>query len=293
MSTEDNKAEGTGYWRDFFSRNRLSLRNTRSNRELWYTYISPMTIITNVVMLVVVVFAIVITIVGYSPLLEHLPGYRSEAIRSREEIIDNIIRLDSLEGVIEQMMVYSQNVATIMDGRVIEVKREVELKGNKESRETVVANSVDSALRREMEGPGRYNIHMAEMHSGSPIFKPINGIVSKNFNIRDEVFGVEITAAAGERVLALQDGVVLLSSWNPNGGYSVSILHSDNLVTIYDNLSQSIVKRGEHIKGGKVIGYNSEEITRRDGVREVVCRPIIFEMWSGANPINPERYITF
>ncbi|MFR9651473.1 MAG: M23 family metallopeptidase [Rikenellaceae bacterium] len=290
MSTKDKyKIE----WRDIFRRHRLSLRNTKNNREVWYTHISPSKILSSFMMFTLIVLSLVITVVSYSPILEYIPGYRSDALRSREEFINSIIRLDSLERVIDDMMLYSQNVALIMDGKLVKIDRDIEIKGNREGSDLVQPNRADSILRREMEGEGRYNIRMAEVLAGLPINKPIEGIVTKRFDIASEHFGVEITSAAGEKILALQDGIVQFAGWLPEGGYMVTILHPDNMVSLYSGLSQIIVKRGEAIRGGMVIGYNSEEIVDKSGKREIVSSPIVFELWSGGNPVDPERFITF
>lgn len=280
-------------WREFFRRHRLSLRNTRSNREVWHTYISPSKIISTGVVLTLTLFALVVTVVSYSPLLEYLPGYRSEALRSRNEIIANIIRLDSLESVIDNMMFYNQNVTKIMDGKLVEINRDREIVGSRESANSVKPNSADSTLRRQMEGEGRYNIRMAEVLAGIPISKPIDGIVTKRFDISKERFGVEVVGATGETILALQDGVVQFAGWLPEGGYMVTILHPESMVSLYSGLSRVIVKRGESVRGGVVIGYNSEERVEEDGSRKVVSSPVVFELWSGGNPVDPERFITF
>ena len=150
-----------------------------------------------------------------------------------------------------------------------------------------------TARYRQMEGAGHYNVRLTEMLTGAPIIKPIDGVITRHFDISKEYFGVEITAAAGEKVLSLQDGVVLLSQWQPDGGYVVNILHSDNLVSLYQNLAESTVRRGEVIKGGEVIGYNSEETIGADGKREVISLTIGLEIWSNGTPIDPERIITF
>ena len=80
-------------WRSFFRKRRLSMRNATDNQEEWHTHISPAGIFAAFVAFVLLIFVLVLTFVAYSPVLELLPGYRSEADKSRENIIRNIMRL--------------------------------------------------------------------------------------------------------------------------------------------------------------------------------------------------------
>ncbi len=46
---------------------------------------------------VLLLFILILSLVAYTPVLEFLPGYRTEANRSREMLLQNIMRLDSIE----------------------------------------------------------------------------------------------------------------------------------------------------------------------------------------------------
>ena len=65
---------------------------------------------------VLLLFILTLSLVAYSPVLEFLPGYRTEADRSRESLLQNIIRLDSMERMMNDMMTYNRNIALIMEG---------------------------------------------------------------------------------------------------------------------------------------------------------------------------------
>ena len=57
-------------------------------------HLSPASIIATAVSFVLVMFFLMLILVAYSPVLEMLPGFRTEANRSRESLMQNIIRLD-------------------------------------------------------------------------------------------------------------------------------------------------------------------------------------------------------
>ncbi len=278
----------SSWWQGLFQRRRLSLNNTRDNHEVWHTHISPANIIMAFIAIILMLFTIVLTLVGYTPILELLPGYHSEAIKSRQNIIENIIRLDSMERVISDMTLYTDNIALIMAGKTPVVRNAPVIDSITLSKELVAPNSIDSTLRMEMEGDSRYNLQLANAVSSTPMVTPIDGVITSQFNPAKGLFGVEIAVAATERVMAAQRGVVTLSLWSPKDGYTIQILHPDNQMTIYQNLSHVIVERGDFVKAGEVIGYDEgDEIDSKEN------RIIKFELWIDGKAMNPEEYIKF
>ncbi len=294
-------------------RRRLSLLNTRDNQEVWHTHISPMNIIMALTSTLLVLFIVVLTLVGYTPILDMLPGYSAEVHRSRQTIIDNIVRLDSMERIIDEMVLYTDNVSQIMEGKTPVVRSKSSTDSRPLSKSLVAPNSADSALRRQMEGEGRYNLRAAMAISTTPIVAPADGVITRHFDLSEESFGVEIATSAEQRVMAVQDGIVTLVIWSPVVGYTVQIAHSNNLLSIYQNIPHTTISRGDTVKSGEVIGYNGEaEITNGDSTdakTETInntqngqitpsattraSREISFELWRDGKPIDPERYIIF
>ncbi len=279
------------WWGEFSRRLRLSLRNPRDNREVWYTHISPLNLIMVFVSTLILMFVLVLTFVGYTPILEVLPGYSSEVLRSRQNVIDNIMRLDSMERVINEIVLYNDNISLIMSGEATISQSSIERASKAYSKNLVVPNIFDSIMRRDIEESGRYNIQATtNTLSVAPMIAPADGVVTRQFNIAEEQYGVDIAIATGERVLAVQQGVVIMSLWSPSEGYIVQILHPNNLISIYQNISNVTVERGESVEAGKVIGYNGEKGSE-DGDNE--NRVIRFELWSNTMPLDPETFILF
>ncbi|MFI3248500.1 MAG: M23 family metallopeptidase [Rikenellaceae bacterium] len=276
----------SSWWHGLFQRRRLSLNNTRDNHEVWHTHISPANIIMAFIALILMLFTIVLTLVGYTPILELLPGYRSEALRSRQNIIENIIRLDSMERVINDMTLYTDNISLIMDGKTPVVRSAPTIDSITISKELVAPNSIDSTLRAEMEGESRYNVRAANAVSSNPMVAPVDGVITSQFAPSKNQFGIQIAVAASQRVMASQRGVVTLSLWSPQDGYTIQILHPDNHMTIYQNISHATVDRGDIVKAGEVIGYDDEAETSGD-------RTIKFELWIDGKAVNPEEHIIF
>lgn len=283
-----NKRDLGGWWRELFRRRRLSLLNTRDNNEVWYTHISVANIITATVAIVIMLFAVVLTLVGYTPILEVLPGYKSEALKSIQHIVETIVRIDSLERVIDKMVLYSNNVSRIMTDMLPISEEMMKSDSVKIATEIILPNSADSLLRAQMESEGRYNVKQIGSSEENVMIAPIDGVITRHFNIAESSYGVEIAAEIGARVMAAQRGLVVISHWTLDSHYIVEIIHPDNTISIYQNVRNAIVKRGDSVRAGEVIGYNGDEnVALQDG------RPIIFEVWSEGHPIDPEQLITF
>lgn len=277
-------------YRRLVRKHRLTLQNEVDNAEEWHMHISVVRIFAALLAFVLLLFILILSLVAYTPVLEFLPGY--EANRSREMLLQNIMRLDSIERQMTQMRTYSDNIALIMEGKtpvVRTVGKEDSIRTNKT---LVVPSREDSLLRAELEGEGPYSLGQSTGGGAArkPIemVAPIEGIVIERFDIKRENFGIRIAASPDTQIVAADDGVVVMNLWTPETGYLIEIQHSNNLISIYKNLSKSLVAKGQRIKRGGVIGSNTEVLA--DGGDAKIFE---FELWSNGKPVDPESYIVF
>ena len=101
------------WWRGLFRKRRFNMLNATDNSEEWHMHLSPASIFAAFLSFVLLLFILILSLVAYSPILELLPGYRTEADRSRESLVQNIIRLDSMERMMNDMLTYNENIAQI------------------------------------------------------------------------------------------------------------------------------------------------------------------------------------
>ena len=241
---------------------------------------------------VLLLFILVLSLVAYSPILEFLPGYRTEADRSRESLVQNIIRLDSMERMMNDMLTYNQHIALIMEGKTPVARTLATSDSTRTSKVLVMPSPEDSLLRAQMEGDGPYAIagrsggSRRSVREAIELAKPVEGIITDRFDIRNGNFGVRIAAAASDRITAIDNGTVVLSLWTPETGYMVELQHANNLLSVYKGLSQSLVTTGQTIRAGEMVGYNAE-------AEEGEVRLFEFELWNNGKPVDPEGYIVF
>ena len=278
--------------RNFFRKRRFNMLNATDNSEEWHMHLSPASIFAAFVSFALLLLILILTLVAYSPVLEFLPGYRTEADRSRESLVQNIIRLDSMERMMNDMLTYNQNIALIMEGKTPVARVLANSDSTRATKVLVMPSPEDSVLRAQMEGDGEYAVtgrsggSRRSVREAIELATPVEGIITDRFDIRNGNFGIRIAAAASDRIAAVDNGTVVLSLWTPETGYMVELQHAGNLLSVYKGLSQSLVTKGQTIRAGELIGYYAE-------AEQGEVRLFEFELWNNGKPVDPEGYIVF
>lgn len=279
-------------WRSLFRKRRFSMLNATDNSEEWHMHLSPASILAAAVAFFLTLFILLLTLMAYTPVVEFLPGYRTEADRSRESLVQNILRLDSMERMMNDMMTYNENIALVMEGRTPVARTLSGGDSTRTSKMLVMPSREDSLLRAQMEGDGEYALSgraggsRRQVREAMELVTPAEGIITERFDIGEGRFGVRIAAAAGDRITAIDNGTVIQSLWTPDNGSIVVIQHPGNLVSVYKNLSQSLVTTGQAVRSGEQIGYNAQ-------TDPAEARLFEFELWNNGKPVDPEGYIVF
>jgi murein DD-endopeptidase MepM/ murein hydrolase activator NlpD len=98
-----------------------------------------------------------------------------------------------------------------------------------------------------------------------PSDKPVRSLVafSSGFGVRSDPFqrgaafhpGIDLSGPSGTPIYATAEGTVLRAGWN-SGGYGnlVEVDHGRGIATRYGHLSAILVRAGDHITRGQVIG---------------------------------------
>jgi len=98
--------------------------------------------------------------------------------------------------------------------------------------------------------------------ASTPSIWPVMGWVTSEFGYRISPFtgrrefhrGIDIASRMGDDILAPANGVVVKKSVEPGMGNVVKIDHGNGIITAYGHLSKIIVKNGQRVKRGDVIG---------------------------------------
>ena len=275
------------WWHNIFRKRKLVIVEPESGAERWYAHLSPMAMVMSGVALVTIVFAILLALVAYTPLLDMLPGYRTDASRSRQTLIRTLIRVDSLERKMNSMLVYNENRILVVDGKMPTMSS-VKSDSVAFDKSIVPPSGADSLFRRQMESDRLFTINASsanQSHTKITAVKPMEGIIAERFNAKVGLFGIRMAAAAEQQIVSIAQGTVVAVDWLPESGNSIVVQHDNGIVSMSRNLSGAIVTRGQRVNAGEVIGYSAAE--------QEAEKMFEFEMWMGGKPLNPESYIVF
>lgn len=114
---------------------------------------------------------------------------------------------------------------------------------------------------------------------------PVSGRLSQSLHGRNSV---DLAAPNGSQVRASASGIVTISkadgSWHGGYGNYVVLSHDNNTQTLYAHMLSSVVKAGERVSKGQVIGYV--------GVSGLTTGPHLhFEIRGAQNPFSAEKCI--
>jgi murein DD-endopeptidase MepM/ murein hydrolase activator NlpD len=237
------------------------------------------------------VFLILLTsvVIIKTPIRNYLPGYLDSEIR--QGIIVNALRTDSLQQQLTDQSKYLNNVNAILRGDM-EVDQVHKIDSVKDNKHPNLEKSKQTAeFVRNYENEEKYNLTATQTSLPHPdnmfFYKPVQGIVSSDFNLQEKHYGIDVAAKEKESVLATMKGTVAYAGFDPNYGYVIQIQHPTGFVSIYKHNAVLLKKEGDEVTGGEVIALAGNTGTLSTGDH------LHFELWYKGKPVNPRDYINF
>lgn len=97
--------------------------------------------------------------------------------------------------------------------------------------------------------------------------------------------GIDLATSYGAPVMAADTGQVIWVGWDWSGlGWAVKINHGNYIATIYGHMDRFIVKVGQNVKKGQIIGY--EGSTGASTGPHVHFMVLLHNVW-----VNPQLYV--
>lgn len=125
-----------------------------------------------------------------------------------------------------------------------------------------------------------------------PSIWPVRGWVSSEFGMRRSPFtghrefhkGIDIATDPGREIVAPADGIVVFNGRDPNMGWVVQLNHSQGFSTFYGHLLRSVVRKGQILRRGDIIGFIGNS-GRSTGPH------LHYTMLLNGVPVNPRKYM--
>ena len=147
--------------------------------------------------------------------------------------------------------------------------------------------SATKPLPQELVEPAATPLDLPEISVPAPTHTsqaamtyPVTGKIIRTYS-KGKNDGIDIAAAAGAPVLAARDGTVAAITADSNKVPIIVIRHDDQLLTVYANVDQIEVKKGDKVKRGQSIA----------ALRSGDSAYLHFEVRNGFDSVNPLPYL--
>ena len=276
---------------------RLVVMQDDTLEEKYSFRLSQMNLYIFISTVLIIVIILVSSAIVMTPLKYYIKGYGDPSVR--RNIVNLTYVSDSLEDVTNKQAAYIENIKKVLQNRV-ETEEDVQEKYKEEDmvveedeKRSSDMSEEESKLREEIEQNENFELfnNNADTYEGNLVndyfFPPIKGKFTDGFDASEEHFGVDIAAPLNSPVKTIADGMVLLSSWTLETGYTIAIQHEDNMVSFYKHNSVLLKKVGNFVKAGEAVAIMG-------GTGENSSGPHLhFELWHNQRPVDPTEYINF
>jgi hypothetical protein len=268
----------------------LILRNEENFAEkttISFTY-AKLILITFSLLIVVMIASLYLS----STLMAQWFDPRHELIVMDRHLVDLVDRVDSLENSMMMKDQFINNIQRVLIGEISSDDSVFNYNENENVSSSIEPiPAIDSQFRKDFEASEMTFLSVSNSLSqeleGQYFYSPIEGMVTTNFNIKDEHYGIDIVSKNNEPVKSVAEGTVIFSDWTQESGNVIAIQHRGNMVSVYKHNSALLKKVGNFVTSGQVIAIigNTGEFTTGPHLH--------FELWYNGNPVDPEEFISF
>lgn len=278
------------FWKRIRFKYKLSFINENTLEEVWSFRLSQLSVFISLGVFAFSLVAFTAFIIIMTPIRNYLPGYLD--VEVRKEIVQNALRADSLERMIEIQNLCLKNVTGIISGTIEQDSiREIDSLARVDADFEIPRSPEEEEYVKNFEQEEKYNLTVLNTNplpmDGLFFYKPVNGVISSHYQADIHHFGVDIAAASKESVLATLDGTVMYAGYDPNQGNVIQLQHKNGFVSVYKHNELLLKEPGEQVVAGEAIALVGNTGKLSTGPH------LHFELWYNGKPVNPEDFIVF
>ena len=264
-------------------RYRLEFIKENTFNRIWSVRMTRLRVMVATVAFFAAVSALVFVILAFTPVGRILPGGASRD--EKLQYMDAMVRLDSLERVVNRNNAYVKNIKSVLagEGETVAIPAV-----NVAVPDSSISYPLDSLLWASeaerlfvsrLEAENKYNLSV------------LAPIAAEGINF-DSPFGNHLTAQIVEDngkltvasdvrmpVNAVYRGTVVGVYTGPNGDAVVAIQHPNDFFSLYSGLGDVFVEKGSKVAVGQRIGHSRTDLL------------VGFELWHKGVALNPREYI--
>ncbi len=267
---------------------RFAIINDSSLEEIFNIKFSKAGLLWLASALLLAFSVVFVLLLGYTPLRNLIPGKSKTHVQN--ELITMIQRADSLEKSLVNYSLYTKNLKKVLSDSVsLDSVKDLFEEGFIVKGVDFKPSVEDSILRAEVEAEESIslNSNLKEKKLSGFFIKPVDGLITEEFNKKIGHFGVDVVSKKGAFISSIDDGMVLFSSWTHEFGYVLIIKHQNSFISFYKHNSEVFKSKGDYVKSGETIAIIGNSGKYSTGPH------LHFELWKGSSPVNPMNYILF
>ena len=226
----------------------------------------------------VYVFSVAINALEYNRMKEKLDYYSGQFLEMKQAVIS----LKSAEADFRRLFSFGTK------DRVLE---HIDTSDNG----SIDMEELKKQIKLSMESVGEIKDYLSQqrdLYVSTPKGWPVSGRISSSYGyrqhpktgMRDYHSGMDIAADPGLAVKATADGIVSFAGWSGGSGNLVALEHGFGYSTFYAHNKQVVVKVGQKIKRGDIIGYVGS-------TGNSTGPHLHYEVWKKGKSLNPYNFI--
>ncbi len=248
---------------------------------------------------ILAVFCVLLTVftIIYTPLKQYIPGYQDVSLR--RDLMELNTQSNALNMQVESQARYIDAFRQMFNSETSaelynEPSESAEIDTSNKDYSKIELDSIsenEAKLRQSVEREMTYTLSGSKNEKDKLLKNyftpPMEGFVSQKFDPDNEHFGLDIGSPIKDaQVMAIADGVVIMSDWTLDTGHVIAIQHSDNLISFYKHNAVTLKKIGNFVKAGDAIAIlgNTGELTSGPHLH--------LELWHNQIPVDPLNYIS-
>jgi len=118
-----------------------------------------------------------------------------------------------------------------------------------------------------------------------PVFYPVDGTLTRDFNIESGHLGIDIATTKNASFRAIAEGAVINQHWTVNYGYVIHVQHNKGIISVYKHASSVAKTIGDIVMKGETLGTVGNVGVLSSGPH------LHLEIWKEGVPQNPNSYL--
>ena len=282
---------------------RLVIMNPETFEEVGSYNLSLLSVYTALSTALVLFLMLFISLVLFTPIKRYIPGYGDTAQLSELYALQD--KLDKMENIVEANQTYNDKLRDRLNEHVqyqADVPKEAP-KVMPDSMTNIGPIEEEMELRSDYESSGGKILPQLSGGGGNaksvnyvsrdkPIEEmffssPLSGEMIKGIRPNEQHFGVDVIAPKNTPIKATMDGVVIAADFTAETGNTITIMHANNVVSMYKHNSSILKRVGQFVKAGEAIAIIGNTGTLTNGPH------LHFELWYKGRPVDPTEFVNF